>query len=145
MYIESGNTKRRRVRVHVYHKLYNRGIVLGLSAGRRYSYRLLKCPKEAVGSTQPRSDWVLSADKTRRRDVDQLFPSSPEVMNKQSCTFTPSCAFVARTGATVTLFIITHLFIHSLLLFSLFLSSHCYFRQCWCPILHSIKAKVNRV
>ena len=40
-------------------------------------------------STQPSSECVLTADKTRWRDVDRLFPCSPEVMNEQSYTFTP--------------------------------------------------------
>jgi len=112
------------------------------SAGARDSYRLQKCPKEAVGSTQPSSEMILPADKTRWRDVDQLFPSSPEAMNEQTYTFTPPCTFVTCTGAIVIFFFTL---IYSLLLFSLFPSSHCYFRQCQCPIWDSIKTKVNRV
>lgn len=142
LYIESGNAKRRPVRVQAYHKTYNRRIVLRFSAGARDSYRLQKCPKEAVGSTQPSSEMILPADKTRWRDVDQLFPSSPEAMNEQTYTFTPPCTFVTCTGAIVIFFFTL---IYSLLLFSLFPSSHCYFRQCQCPIWDSIKTKVNRV
>jgi len=65
LYIESGNAKRHLVRVQVYHKLYNRGIVLRFSAGARDSYSLQKCPKDALGSTQPSNEWVLPAGKTR--------------------------------------------------------------------------------
>jgi hypothetical protein len=74
--IESGNAKRSLVRVHVYHKLYNRGIVLRFSVEARDSYSLQKCPKDDLGSTQPSSEWVLPAGKTRWRDAYQLFPSS---------------------------------------------------------------------
>jgi hypothetical protein len=116
--------------------------VLRFSAGARDSYSLQKCPKDALVSTQPSSEWVLPAGKRRWRDAYQLFPSSPEVMNEYSYTFTPSCTFAAYTGGQLTL-----LYFHSYLFIPCFFSL--YFLLLIAisvsAVWNSIKAKVNRV
>jgi len=72
-------------------------MIWGFNPGRaKRSFSSPKMPRPALGPTQPPIQWVrgsLLELKWLRNEVAHLPPSSTEVKNAWSCTFTPHVCF----------------------------------------------------